>query len=359
MTFFSSHRSGQYLALTVGLAAATALTIPGLSDTAAWGLEASLWVCLAFFAMACARTVRLVLAGDRSTGRLAELALDALAIVPVPTALALGSRPPTAWLLAYLWVFTLHRISSGLAMLVRVLRHEARALSGVFVLFLIVLFLSAAAMHLSERELQPDAFASMPQALWWAITTLTTTGYGDVVPHSAQGRALAGFVMVSGIGVLALFAGILATGFASESRREDMLKTWDLVASVPFFRALGPSAMVELVGHMRRWEARRGTVVIRRGTGGDSMYFLVRGEMEVRLPAGPLRLQSGTFFGEMALLTGAPRVADVVAVKPSTLLILDLIDFRKIAARYPDLATAIAAEAARRGQKDEADRPAE
>ncbi|MFZ8292018.1 potassium channel family protein, partial [Staphylococcus aureus] len=80
------------------------------------------------------------------------------------------------------------------------------------IMFGIVLIAAATLAHIAERADQPEVFGSIPKALWWAIVTLTTTGYGDVVPQTAFGRIIAGFVMISGIGVLALLAGILATG---------------------------------------------------------------------------------------------------------------------------------------------------
>jgi voltage-gated potassium channel len=78
------------------------------------------------------------------------------------------------------------------------------------------------------------------------------------------------------------------------------------------------------------------------------MYFIASGEVEIRLEPQPVRLGVGQFFGELALLTGAPRNATVVAVRPSTLLALDLVDFHELMARQPELARIIRAEAERR-----------
>ena len=128
----------------------------------------------------------------------------------------------------------------GLRQLRRVLVVESGSLLSVLVIFLMVLLLSSVAMHLLERDVQPVAFGSVPAALWWAVITLTTVGYGDVVPVTAIGRLLAAFVMICGLGVFGLWTGILATGFAAETRRDNFLKTWESVtkcrsspASVP------------------------------------------------------------------------------------------------------------------------------
>ena len=78
------------------------------------------------------------------------------------------------------------------------------------------------------------------------------------------------------------------------------------------------------------------------------MYFIVTGEVEVRI-GGPIRtLRNGDFFGEMALIDRKPRSADVVTLTPCTLLMLDVADFYQLAGQQPALVAAIEAEANRR-----------
>jgi voltage-gated potassium channel len=87
-------------------------------------------------------------------------------------------------------------------------------------------------------------------------------------------------------------------------------------------------------------------VIVRKGRQGDCMYFIAEGLVEVA--GAGVQLGSGAFFGEMALLGDGTRTATVTAVVPSTLLVLDLTDYRIFAAHYPDLAHAVEEEAARR-----------
>ncbi len=87
---------------------------------------------------------------------------------------------------------------------------------------------------------------------------------------------------------------------------------------------------------------------MRRGERGDCMFFVASGEVEVRLTPEPIFLGPGTFFGELALLTGEPRNATIVATQPCTLLSLDIVDFRQLLGRQPDLARIIHEEAERR-----------
>src|ERR1043165_2108770 len=204
--------------------------------------------------------------------------------------------------------------------------------------FGIVLLTAASIAYLLEREANPAVFGSIPAALWWAIVTLTTTGYGDVVPSTVAGRILGGTVMTGGILVFALWSGILANGYAQELRRREFLRTWELVAKVPFFHNIGASLIAEVARLLRPRDYPAGAVVMRRGQPGDCMYFIADGEVEIQLPGQHVYLISGQFFGEVALLTGAPRNATVVATQPSTLLSLDIVHFHELLARQPELA---------------------
>lgn len=274
--------------------------------------------------------------------------VDLAAFLPIPLALAAGLPAQQTLLFSVLWVFKLVRYSTGLGILARVVRLESEPLLGVLLAFLIALFMAATLAYLLERDAQPEAFGNIPKALWWAITTLTTTGYGDAVPQTPFGRMLGGLVMICGIMLFALWAGILATGFSEEVRRREFLRTYDLVHKVPFFHDLGASLIAELARLLKPREFPGGATVVRRGQPGDCMYFIASGEIEVRTGARPLHLHAGGFFGEIALITGGPRTATAVATKHTMLLILDIADFRDLAARRPELSQAIHDEAERR-----------
>ncbi|MEM6677843.1 MAG: ion transporter [Pseudomonadota bacterium] len=87
----------------------------------------------------------------------------------------------------------------------------------------IVLYLAATGIYLFEHKAQPEAFGSVPESLWWAVATLTTVGYGDVVPVTVGGRIFTGFVMLVGIGIVAASTGLVATALmAGKPRRRPM-----------------------------------------------------------------------------------------------------------------------------------------
>lgn len=83
-----------------------------------------------------------------------------------------------------------------------------------------VLIVGATALYWIEGELQPDKFGSIPRALWWAVVTLTTIGYGDVYPVSVGGKIAASFLAIAGVGLIALPAGIMAGAMQEAMRRE-------------------------------------------------------------------------------------------------------------------------------------------
>ena len=79
-------------------------------------------------------------------------------------------------------------------------------------------------MYFVEHDAQPDKFSSIPAAMWWSVTTLTTVGYGDVFPITPIGRFLTACISILGIGLFALPAGILASGFSNEFQKFKMGK---------------------------------------------------------------------------------------------------------------------------------------
>ncbi|MEO5338515.1 MAG: ion transporter [Magnetospirillum sp. WYHS-4] len=105
---------------------------------------------------------------------------------------------------------------SSIAEAVRERRFELAVSAGVATIFMVI---AAALLYLVEGEAQPEAFGSIPRALWWAVVTLTTVGYGDVYPITMAGRICAGLVAVLAIGLIAMPTGILAAAFSDAFQR--------------------------------------------------------------------------------------------------------------------------------------------
>lgn len=117
-------------------------------------------------------------------------------------------------------VFKLTRYHSAMQSLLSVLRQEASALFAAFFVMFLLMLLAASGIYLIEHNVQPVAFGSIPEAMWWALATLTTVGYGDVVPITALGKVFGGVIIFVGVGMVALPTGIIASGFANNFRRQ-------------------------------------------------------------------------------------------------------------------------------------------
>ena len=110
-------------------------------------------------------------------------------------------------------MFKIARYLQALEIFKRVLieRKEQLVLSFLFILFILVII--SFAMYYVEHDAQPDKFSSIPAAMWWGIATLTTVGYGDLVPITSLGKFLSGIFAMAGVALLALPAGVLSSGF--------------------------------------------------------------------------------------------------------------------------------------------------
>src|SRR5262249_25491513 len=125
--------------------------------------------------------------------------------------------------------------------------------------------LVASIMHVIERHAQPDKFGTIPDAMWWAIVTLGTIGYGDVVPVTALGRVVTSVTIFVGLIMIALPIGIVATAFADEIHRRDFVVTWGMVARVPLFAELEATDIADIMRLLHAQQVEPGDVIARRG----------------------------------------------------------------------------------------------
>jgi voltage-gated potassium channel len=161
------------------------------------------------------------------TGRikyiLSPMALvDLLAILPfyIPFIISVDLRfIRVLRLFRFIRLLKIGRYSEALDLIERVVKSKLEELILSLLIMSIVLILSSSLMYFVEYPAQPEKFASIPQAMWWGITTLTTVGYGDVYPITTAGKVLGGLITMLGIALFALPAGILSSAFAGEFRK--------------------------------------------------------------------------------------------------------------------------------------------
>ena len=115
-------------------------------------------------------------------------------------------------------VLKLTRYSAAFDTLMEVCRSNARSLAAAFFLLIVVMLIAATGMYFFEHDAQPVAFANIPSSMWWAFSTLTTVGYGDVTPITATGKLFGAMITVVGVGMVALPTGILASAYTNQYR---------------------------------------------------------------------------------------------------------------------------------------------
>jgi len=263
--------------------------------------------------------------------------IDLVAFLPSAIALVMGDR--TALILFGMLPFLkLVRYSPAMRSLLAALHAERRTLFGCVVILTGAVLLFASLLYAIEHNVQPDKFGTIPQAMWWAIVTLGTVGYGDVVPVTTLGKMVTVVAIVFGFAMIALPVAIISTAFADEIRRRDFVVTWGMLARVPLFSHLGAAEIADIMRLLRSQTIEAGEVLVRRGDAASSMYFITTGEVEIDLPGQRVRLSDGTFFGEIALLRRTKRSGTVTALRKTKLLALDAQDFHALIERMPALA---------------------
>lgn len=339
------------LIIVASVAGAVCSTVPDLGPFIRDELRLGELTCGGFFL--CEYAARLwttaehpVFGGENGRGIIAHMLtplmlLDALGLLPFFLVLARPQAAAPILIFQVLRFFRLARYSPALATVGRVLSNEYRPLLAAGLIGLGLLLVAATGMYLIEHEAQPNSLGSIPAAMYWAVVTVVTVGYGDVVPITPWGKLFTGFVMLGGLIFFALPVAIIATGFLAEIRRRDFIVNYGMVARVPAFAGLDGAALAELVSLLRARKFPPDTIIIRKGDEGDSMYFIASGEVEVVLPHSTVRLQEGDFFGEVAVLGRIKRTATVIARRSSELLVLDAADVVKFMDQNPRVAAVL------------------
>lgn len=265
-----------------------------------------------------------------------------------------------------------------------------------------------------EPRGDPSILLRYVQAVYWTVTTMTTVGYGDIIPDHSDAPAMLFTIMIMllGAGAFGFIVGNIATimsnldfartqhldklqridafmryhdipvnlrkrvesyfayqwktrrGFDESAvlaelpdmvRRDvEMELRKDIVAKVPIFRGADDRMIREVVTELKPCVAMPGEMLIQRGEIGDSMFFIATGSVEVLGPdrtAPVATLNEGSFFGEIALLESSPRSADVRAAGFCDLYKLEKSALDRVIARYPALGAHIRSMADQRMKK--------
>lgn len=213
--------------IALAVAAVVAETVPELRQRYERAFRLFEWFTLAAFSVeylgrlwACKQSPRYAGPWGRLRWMVSPMAVvDLLAIAPgfIP-----GGVVDMRFLRAIrlIRLFRLTRCSQSMRLLAKVIVGSARQLLVALVGALILLVCVSSVLYFVEGEAQPDAFGSIPKAMWWGVVTLTTVGYGDVYPITVGGKVCAAMVALLGVGMFALPAGILAGAFEAALQEE-------------------------------------------------------------------------------------------------------------------------------------------
>ena len=148
--------------------------------------------------------------------------IDLVAILPFYVHVVVGLDLRVLRILRLLRFLRLFRLTAYMksAQMIRnvfVKRANELRLSVVLILFLVII--ASSIMYFTEHQAQPKVFSSIPATLWWAFVTLTSVGYGDMIPVTLMGKCMTAVIMLCGVAIFALPAGIITAGFLEEMQK--------------------------------------------------------------------------------------------------------------------------------------------
>ena len=263
--------------------------------------------------------------------------IDLVAIAPFLIGMFLDLNFRTLVLLRLLRLFKLGRYSTGFQSLMEAVRRERQALLASFLVLFSVVLIAATLAYEAERSGQPEAFGSIPEAVWWALETVTTVGYGDVTPKTLPGRIIGGLTMITGILMIALPVAIIGSSFAEVIRQRSFVVTFGLIARMPIFAGLGADTISDLLGILKAMTLESGTPIIVSGSSDDSLYVVAAGVVEIDAQGVRRRLDIGSVFGSGPDFGAPGSRLPALAMTRVKLLVIDRTDLLDLVSRYPDL----------------------
>ncbi|WP_234050403.1 MULTISPECIES: cyclic nucleotide-gated ion channel [unclassified Xanthobacter] len=261
--------------------------------------------------------------------------IDLLAVAPVLVAEFAPMDTQALLVLRLLRFLKLARYSSGFNALYLAVKRERYALLACLVLLWTGVLLAATAMYLVERNVQPDKFGSIPESMWWAITTLTTVGYGDTVPITTIGRMIGAVTMVTGLIMLALPIAIVASSFSDVISKHNFVVTFSMLSRLPPFSDLDARVLGDLLPLFNSRSFDRGRQVVRPGERARHLFVVLEGELESTGGERTVRLGAGDVFGISPGTDGSAQ--PVRALTKSKLLAIEEEELNMLTLRYPDI----------------------
>lgn len=148
--------------------------------------------------------------------------IDLLAILPYYVHVVVGLDLRILRVLRLMRFFRLFRLTSYMKsarLVINVFKAKFNELMLAFVLTMFLIIIASCLVYFAEHIKNPKQFTSIPATLWWAVVSLTTVGYGDMIPITVMGKVFTSLILLAGVALLALPAGIITSGFLDEMRK--------------------------------------------------------------------------------------------------------------------------------------------
>ena len=204
--------------ILISLLAFSLETLPGLSDSERRYLLTFEKISVALFSL---EYLLRVIVAERKFKFIFSFfgIIDLLAILPFYISLGVDLRSIRALRFLRLFrILKMARYSNAIRRFHRAFIIAREELVLFFMISIISFYLAGVGIYHFEHSAQPEAFSSVPHSLWWAITTLTTVGYGDMTPITPEGKFFTFIILMIGLGIVSIPSGIMATAL-SEARK--------------------------------------------------------------------------------------------------------------------------------------------
>lgn len=269
--------------------------------------------------------------------------IDFLAFAPSYLGLFFGIDLRVLRIFRLFRLLKLARYSQALQALFGVLAAERSSLFASLILLLATVCLEGELMHLAEGGIQPEKLGTMPNAMYWAIATLTTVGYGDITPVTPLGKLIAGATMVTGLALFALPVGIIANGFVTGLSRRRFAINWTMLRRQPLLRGFDLDALNDIMEAALAVVMREHAHVTIAGKDAEELYLVVSGSARAETPDGVRELGPGDLVGEESLHLSAHYRSTVTAETDMRLIVFSGDELRRLARKYPVLADRVGA----------------
>lgn len=264
--------------------------------------------------------------------------VDFLAFAPSYLGLFFGIDLRVLRIFRLFRLLKLARYSQALQALLNVLLVERSALFASVILLLSMMCLEGELMHLAEGSIQPQALGTLPNAMYWALTTLTTVGYGDITPQTPIGKLIAGTTMVTGLALFALPIGIIANGFVAGLSRRRFAITWNMLRRQPLLEGFDGAQLNSIMESATAPILREHSQITFAGTEATEFYLIVSGTAHAEHNGGHFELGQGDMIGEEALHHSALYRRTVTALTDMRVIMFPGNELRRLARKYPILA---------------------